>query len=451
MRFYDREREMESLRKALKLSRSRLVVVTITGRRRVGKTRLVREFFKREGVDYLDFFIPVKSEKLILEDFSRELRAKLGYSPRFETFSEMFEYLEVADVEAVFFDEFQNVLRVNPAMAFDLQRFIDRNRDKPLLIILSGSYLGMMRKLLTSRKAPLYGRSTLFVELQPLRPRWVFEMLKDFGITEPVHQVEFYGIFGGIPKYYELLEVFEADNPLNLVVDAVRYSTLLTAEGEGLLMDEFGKAYRTYFSILDAIASGKNRLVEIANAVGMKPGSITKYLEALEDYYGIITRERPILGGRRSRYVISDYFLNFWFSLIEPNRRQVEAGDFNAFRRNLEGKFPEFFGRVFERVVLDLLHDLNGELITFDSIGPHWGRNYEIDLVAINREENIATFIETKWKTNVDGPREIGRLIAKAQNAPWRGEKRYLLIARGFRRECADCITIDEVLEHLKP
>ncbi|QDA31772.1 ATP-binding protein [Thermococcus indicus] len=412
---------------------------------------LVREFFKREGVDYLDFFIPVKSEKLILEDFSRELRAKLRYSPRFETFSEMFEYLEVADVEAVFFDEFQNVLRVNPAIAFDLQRFIDRNRDKPLLIILSGSYLGMMRKLLTSRKAPLYGRSTLFIELQPLRPRWVFEMLKDLGITEPVQQVEFYGIFGGIPKYYELLEVFEAGNPPDLIVDAVRYSTLLTAEGEGLLIDEFGKAYRTYFSILDAIASGKNRLVEIANAVGMKPGSITKYLEALEDYYGIITRERPLLGGRRSRYVISDYFLNFWFSLIEPNRRQVEAGDFNAFRRNLEGKFPEFFGRVFERVVLDLLHDLNGELITFDSIGPHWGRNYEIDLVAINREENIATFIETKWKTNVDGPREIGRLIAKAQNAPWRGEKRYLLIARGFRRECADCITIDGVLEHLKP
>ncbi|WP_456422769.1 ATP-binding protein [Thermococcus sp.] len=451
MRFYDREREMESLRNALELSRSRLVVVTITGRRRVGKTRLVREFFKREGVDYLDFFIPVKSEKLILEDFSREIRVKLGYSPRFGTFPEMFEYLEVANVGTIFFDEFQNVLRVNPAIAFDLQRFIDRNQDKPLLIILSGSYLGMMRKLLMSRKAPLYGRSTIFIELQPLRPKWVFNMLRDLGIKEPTRQVEFYGIFGGIPKYYELMEVFEADSPLDFITDAIKYSTILSAEGEGLLMDEFGKAYRTYFSILDAIASGKNRLVEIANAVGMKPGSITKYLEALEDYYGILTRERPLLGGRRSRYLISDYFLNFWFSMIEPNRRHIEAGDFETLRKNLRRKFPEFFGRVFERVMLDLLHDLNGKLITFDSIGPQWGRNYEVDLVAVNREENTATFIETKWQANVDGPREIGRLIAKAHNVPWSGKKRYLLIARDFRRECADCITIGEVLEHLKP
>ncbi|WP_456395003.1 ATP-binding protein [Thermococcus sp.] len=451
MRFYNRENEIESLRRALKMSRSRLVVVTITGRRRVGKTRLVRDFFDKNDVKYLDFFIPVKSEKLILEDFSREMRAKLGYSPRFETFSEMFEYLKLVEVEAIFFDEFQNVLRVNPSIAFDLQRFIDQNGDKPLLLILSGSYLGMMKRLMMSRKAPLYGRSTLFIQLQPLRPKWVFRMLRDLGVEDPTSQIEFYGIFGGVPKYYELLEVFETKKPLDIIVNAVRYSAILSAEGEGLLMDEFGKAYRTYFSILEAIASGKNRLVEIANAVGMKAGSITKYLEALEDYYGIITRERPLLGGRRSRYVISDYFLNFWFSMIEPNRRHIETGDFNAFRRNIERRFPEFFGRVFERVVEDVLHDLNGSFITFDLIGPHWGRNYEIDLVAVNSEDKTATFIETKWKSNVDGPREMGRLITKSHNLPWRGEKRYFLIAKSFRRKCDGCITVEELLEHLKP
>ncbi|WP_297436118.1 ATP-binding protein [Thermococcus sp.] len=451
MRFYDRENEMESLQKALRLSNSRLVVVTITGRRRVGKTRLVREFFGRTDTTYLDFFFSVKSERLLLEDFSREIKTKLGYSPRFGSFSEMFEYLEVSNVEAIFFDEFQNVLRVDPAIAFDLQRFIDRNGDKPLLLILSGSYLGMMKRLLMSRKAPLYGRSTLFIELQPLRPRWVFRMLKDLGVEDPISRIEFYGIFGGIPKYYELLEVFETKEPLGIIMEGVRYSTVLSAEGEGLLMDEFGKAYRTYFSILEAIASGKNRLVEIANAVGMKPGSITKYLEALEDYYGIITRERPILGGRRSRYVISDYFLNFWFSMIEPNRRHIEVGDFNAFMRNIGRRFPGFFGRVFERVVRDILHDLNGDLITFDLIGPHWGRNYEIDLVAVDNKDKTATFIETKWKSNVDGPREISRLITKSHNLQWRGEKRYFLIAKSFRRECDGCITVEELLEHLKP
>ncbi|WP_054841033.1 AAA family ATPase [Thermococcus peptonophilus] len=178
MKFYDRESEMASLEKALEASRSRLVVVVITGRRRVGKTRLVREFFKRNGVKFLDFFVGVKSERLLMEDFSEEIREKLGYSPpEFTTFRDLLQYLERISLEAVFLDEFQNVLRINPSMAFELQRFIDRNAEKPLLIVLSGSYLGMMKKLFASRKAPLYGRSSVFMELRPLRPSHVFRML----------------------------------------------------------------------------------------------------------------------------------------------------------------------------------------------------------------------------------------------------------------------------------
>ncbi|ASJ09584.1 hypothetical protein A3L11_10220 [Thermococcus siculi] len=451
MKFHDRESEMASLEKALEASRSRLVVVVITGRRRVGKTRLVREFFKRNGVNFLDFFVGVKSERLLMEDFSDEIREKLGYSPEFSTFRDLLQYLERISPEAVFFDEFQNVLRVNPPMAFELQKFIDRNAEKPLLMVLSGSYLGMMKKLFASRKAPLYGRSSIFMELRPLKPSHVFSMLGDMGVEDAERKVAFYSLFGGVPKYYELLELLGEDEPLELLTRAVEYSTFIVSEGEGLLMDEFGKGYRTYFSILQAIAGGKNRLVEIANALGMKPGSVSKYLEALQDYYGLIERERPILGGRRSRYVIRDPFMNAWFSLIEPQRKNIEAGDVKAFRRFLEGRLESFLGRAFERTLRDILHELNGKLLTFDELGPQWGRNYEIDLVAINREKKEATFIEAKWGRDVDGPREIGKLVAKSQLVPWKGERRYLLVARDFRRKCDDCMTVEELLLHLKP
>ncbi|WP_297548118.1 ATP-binding protein [Thermococcus sp.] len=450
MKFYDRKDEMETLKRALKLSDSRLVVVVITGRRRVGKTRLVREFFRREGIGFLDLFVGVKGEKLLMEDFAREVERLMGYSPKFDNFGEFLRYLERLDVRAVFFDEFQNVLRVNPSMAFELQRFIDRNESKPLLLVISGSYIGMMKRLFASRKAPLYGRSTVFMELKPLRPRHVFEMLNDLGIRDSGEKMAFYAVFGGVPKYYELVELLEKKTLRELLVEAVRYSTFLVSEGEGLLIDEFGRAYKTYYSILRAIASGKNRLVEIANLLGMKPGSLSKYLDSLIDYYGIVAREVPVLGGRRSRYVIRDNFLNFWFSMIEPQLRNIEAGDVDSFRRFLGENLNTFLGRAFERVVADVLWDLNGKIFTFDELGPQWGRGYEIDLVAVNKKEE-AIFIETKWGTSVDGPREIGKLIAKANLVPWRGEKRFLIIARGFRRKCDDCITVEELLSHLNP
>ncbi|GAB6134825.1 ATP-binding protein [Thermococcus prieurii] len=451
MRFYDRASEMETLRKVLALSESRLVLVVLTGRRRVGKTRLVREFFRREGIDFLDLFVGVKSEKLLMEDFAGEVERLTGYSPRFENFGEFLRYLERLDVKAVFFDEFQNVLRVNPAMAFDLQRFTDRNESKPLLMVVSGSYIGMMKRLFASRKAPLYGRSTVFMELKPLRPRHVFQMLGDLGVEDSGEKVAFYSVFGGVPKYYELVELLGKKTLRELLLEAVRYSTFLVSEGEGLLMDEFGRAYRTYYSILRAIASGKNRLVEIANVLGTKPGSLSKYLDSLIGYYGIVAREVPVLGGRRSRYVIRDNFLNFWFSMIEPQLKNIEAGDIGSFERFLDENLTSFLGRAFERAVADVLWDLNGEFLTFDELGPQWGRNYEIDLVAINRAEKRATFIETKWGTAVDGPRELGRLIAKAASVPWKGERNYLLIARGFRRRCEDCVTVEELLTHLNP
>ncbi len=450
MKFYNRRDEIEALRKALTLSRSGLVLVTITGRRRVGKTRLVREFLSSVDAKYLNFFFSVKSERLLLDDFSREIELKLGYSPRFKDFQDFLRYVERIDVDAVFFDEFQNVLRINPSIAFDLQAFIDRNRELPLLVIVSGSYLGMMKKLFAQRKAPLYGRSTLFMELNPLRPKCVFQMLSDLGVNDPEEKVLFYGIFGGVPKYYELIELFGPKSSLELLKDAVRYSSFITSEGEGLLLDEFGKAYRTYYSILKAISLGKNRMVEIANAVGMKPGSISKYLEALENYYGLVSREGPVFGGRRSKYVVRDYFLNFWFSMIEPWKSAIDSSDYGPFFRALEADFSNYFGRVFERVVADILRDLNGKLLTFNLIGPQWGRNYEIDLVAVNTREREATFIEAKWKKNVDGPREIGRLMAKAHNVPWDGERKYLLVAKSFKRDCPDCLSVDELVSLLE-
>ncbi len=74
-------------------------------------------------------------------------------------------------------------------------------------------------------------------------------MLSDLGVKDSQEKIVFYGIFGGVPKYYELLELFGPKPPLEIIMDAVRYSYFITYEGEGLLLDEFGQAYKTYYSI----------------------------------------------------------------------------------------------------------------------------------------------------------------------------------------------------------
>ena len=164
MRFYNREKELEALEKSFNLTNMKSSLIIITGRRRIGKTRLVREFFSRKNLPYLDFFVSVKEESLLLEDFQEEITEKLGYSPKFENFVDFLNFLfKTQDKVAIFFDEFQNFLKINPSIIHDLQKFWDKYKEeKKFFIVLSGSYIGMMRKVFLLRRSPLYGRSDLY-------------------------------------------------------------------------------------------------------------------------------------------------------------------------------------------------------------------------------------------------------------------------------------------------
>ncbi|AIF70330.1 hypothetical protein PAP_09775 [Palaeococcus pacificus DY20341] len=450
MKFYDREEEMEALEKAFSLTRSRSSLIIVTGRRRIGKTRLVREFFSRKNIPYLDFFVSVKEESLLLEDFQDEIEEKLGYSPKFENFEDLLNFLfKTQDKLAIFFDEFQNFLKINPSIIHDLQKFWDRYKEeKRFFVILSGSYIGMMRKVFLLRKSPLYGRADLYINLKPLRPSTVFQMLNDLGVKDLEEKIKFYGIFGGVPKYYEYLELFRERTFFDFLEQMLKFSSILQNEGEALLIEEFGRAHKIYFSILEAIASSRNTLVEIANAISQKPTTIPKYLKALEEYFNLISKENPVLEKKtkKSRYIINDYFLNFWFTFIRKNQNLVETGNYEALMRKIEGNFSNYFGRVFERIVKDILLELNQrKVIEFDEIGPQWGRSkkgsYEIDLVAT--KGNKALFIEVKWRDNVNGIALFKELKEKADLTKWKGEREFLIIAKSFKKRAPDALCWD--------
>ncbi len=178
MKFYDREKELTALDQVASASTSALIV--ISGRRRVGKTRLISEFLK--GRQCLQIMIVPKQDSQVASDFA-DLFAKNGFKPNFPGVKHALEYFfNVAEERVLFIDEFANSLEVNKSIPFELQRLWEINKDKNKVLILSGSYERMMDKIFTRQKAPLFNRADLKILLEPLKPCYVWRMISVFTI-----------------------------------------------------------------------------------------------------------------------------------------------------------------------------------------------------------------------------------------------------------------------------
>jgi len=188
MKFYNREKELDALEKAYLRTGADLIVVS--GRRRIGKSRLIDEFTKEKTA--INVLIVPKEEKQVAKDIEDEIRLKLGYSPPFSSFRDAVEYLFEHKAELICFDEFPNTIVVNEAIPYELQRLWDKSKEKKnLLLIISGSYVGLMNRLFTAKKAPLFNRATNTINLQPLPLKTIAQILNDLGVSVPSEQLSF--------------------------------------------------------------------------------------------------------------------------------------------------------------------------------------------------------------------------------------------------------------------
>jgi len=414
VKFYDREEELDALEKAY--SRAGADFIVVSGRRRIGKSRLIDEFAR--GKDSISLFVVPKEERQVAKDLEAEVRSKLGYSPSFSTFREAMEYLFERNVGLICLDEFPNALVANPAIPFELQRLWDRYRgSREVLLVVSGSYAGMMKRLFTAGRAPLFNRATCTITLQPLPLKTVVEMLRDLGIDEPSEQVCFYCVFGGVPYYYLLLERLE-DRSFEKAVCALFFGVgaQLSEEGESLLRQEFGNAYARYYAILDAINAGSVSMNEISQRLGIRSTTLMKYMHALQHDFRLVERVVPFgenpVRSKRGLYSISDNTLAFWFSLVY-GKRSAPTGD----------ELRSFIGRRFEALCREFLVSIlerEGERVV--RAGKWWGsvevergkfEQREIDLVV---ETDRALYLgECKWVDQQVGERELRWLIASSR------------------------------------
>ncbi len=409
MKFYNREEELKALQETVMSSGPSMIV--ISGRRRVGKSRLVKEFLARNKG--LEILIVPKEERQSAADFAK-LFATTSYTPTFNTIKEALGYFFTNSKDRILcLDEFPNFLEVNPSIPYELQLLWEIHKEKTdKILVLSGSYVSMMDKIFTMQKAPLFNRATLKFVLQPLKADVVWAIQRDLGTTDPEKQIENYCIFGGIPYYYELL-----DKPsIKKAEDLFFGIGQLREEGQDILRQEFGSAYKKYFSILEAIGNGLVSAGEIANKMGIPQTTLSKYMQSLQNDFKLIGRIVPfdqnIYRSKKGIYVIKDNLLAFWFSYVYG--KTVVPG------RN---ELNNFFSKRFEFLCSEFLADwlcTKGERVT--KTGRWWGsievekgkfEQREIDLII---ETNKAFYIgECKWSDNKIGESELEHLKQSAK------------------------------------
>ena len=399
MKFVNRTEEIANLKEILHLSKTNAQFTVVTGRRRIGKTSLVWEAYKEETILY--FFVARKTENDLCNDYLTEIESKLNIPiiGKVERFSEIFEYLMKLSIErpiTLFIDEFQEFFKVNKSVYSDMQRIWDMYHTKAHInLIVCGSIFSMMTKIFKDKKEPLYNRQTRFMSVKPFATSVLKQILSEYNPNYTAEDLLALCAFtGGVAKYVQLLINAGATSKAEMINQIVKSDSIFLGEGKAILIEEFGKDYGIYFSILSAIASGKTSRSEIEHVIGKEIGG---YLTKLEKEYEVITKKQPIFektSTKNVRYTIEDNFFTFWFRFIHKYNYMLEIENYDSLKAIINRDYETFSGLMLERYFKRMLIESK----EYTRIGSWWDRKgeNEIDIVAENELNNEVVFFEIK-------------------------------------------------------
>ena len=441
-RFIDREKGLRILREFWRSPEHFLIVY---GRRRVGKSRLIKEFLKEIDPSYHVYLLAGKKPiRYNLRKFIRKLSKRLGFRlPFFDSFVELFEYLARILRDRKFLiviDEFTYLVERDEGVLSDFQEIVDEILPNTnIKLILTGSLVGMMETKVLGYKSPLYGRSQRIIKLPPLGFRAIIEWFGEIGYSDAF---KIYAVTNGVPKYLEFFEGKNIETEIKKVF--FNNSSFLFRDAIELLKEEL-RDPTNYIMILEAIANGLTKLSEISNYTFIESTKLTPYLRTLR-HLGIVQRQVPILSPKKARrgiYVISDFYYLFWFRFVSPYFEEIEAEIPESAINDFEKNFNTYLGLPFECLTRKLIrYTLTKYGLKPTRIGKWWHGDIDIDIVAIDDKNKKILFGETKWSKLES--RDIYRLPTKLEDKsrafPHKKnyQKMYCIVAREFKEKPSD-------------
>ncbi|MGB6128157.1 MAG: ATP-binding protein [Psychrilyobacter sp.] len=424
MKFINRKNEMKTLEKEFDRESSFTVIY---GRRRTGKTTLIKEFIKTKESFY--FFADKQNEIIQIERFKKQLAIYFN--------DDLLDKIEIKDWDTLFnyfisklpkdekfvlvIDEFQYLCMVNKNFSSIFQRIYDEKlKDSNIMLILCGSLISMMYSEVLAYDSPLYGRRTAQIRLKPIK----FDYYNEF-FTDKSHKelIEFYSVTGGIPKYIQ--EFNKNRSPIwNIENNIFDNNNFLYSEPKFLLQEEINDLSR-YFSIIQSIANGDTKMAAIATKLGLNSSSLSPYLSKLIDL-DILEREVPVTenidNSKKSLYYIKDNYLAFWFNYVYPYQSYLEIENLKYPLEKISLTFDLWVSKAYERLCLESL--ISHEEIDFpiSKVGRWWSKKEEIDVVGLGEKEII--FGECKWSKKHVGLSVLFALKEKAKKVKWENNDR---------------------------
>ncbi|MBO6189596.1 MAG: ATPase [Alloprevotella sp.] len=412
IKFYQREEAFQRIKEIQEAAHQTAQMTMVTGRHRIGKTQFILEATK--GAKTLYFYIARKAESLLCREFEREARSKLNLPQMgdVDDFRTLMKHLMAASKEETFnvvIDEFHEWATINQKVFADLQGLWDRNHDRShICLFLMGTDGAQCTKLFDGKHAPLEGRVTSWVKLEPYTTTTLREVL---AANKPDYTAEdlmtLYCFTGGVPKYVDILmrnKLFKADDIIDFTCQD---NSPFINEGKTLLIEDFGKEYTIYFSILTCIANNITSRSLIEEYIQKEIGG---YLTRLETDFHLIRKLTPLFsrsGSKNVRYTISDNFLRFWFRFIYRYAQLVETARFGELRSIIRQDFDTFRTESLSSYFEQQLRE-SGE---YPVIGGWWDNRCEegLEIVALNEATKRCLVVGVspdKANVNIDAMRE---------------------------------------------
>lgn len=416
MRFFDRKQEISKLQNIDLRSHTAAQFTIVSGRRRIGKTSLVREAYKDSVLVYL--FVARMAESELCENFMNSIceALQVPFVGQVRRFADVFNYLmELAKTRHItlVIDEFQEFYRVNSSIFSQMQEIWDKHKaEAKINLVVCGSVNSLINKIFRDKKEPLYGRQTDQIRLRAFPPSVLKEIMAEYNPNYTKEDLlALYLLTGGVAKYVELFVDRQCLKLPKMIEAIFERDSYFVGEGKNMLIDEFGKEYGTYFSILSLIANGHNTRGEIEDMLSMETGG---YMKRLIDDYELVTKQQPLFetsSNKGVHYAIHDHFLRFWFRFIYKYSYMLEAGGHHRLKELVERDYRSYSGKVLE----DWFRESLIETENYTRIG-YWhdrkGEN-ELDIIAADEIEHRVDFCEIKRQAK---DLDLSILRAKADN-----------------------------------